>query len=83
MFASKLGYIWKTGLQFASRVSSKITETAAHLQSTRVALHRGSSALFPLVVPNFAPNCKIVEANLVVGGPLCLLSSRRARGLDG
>lgn len=62
------------------------THTHTH---TQMAPQRGSSALFSLVfgtsvVPNFAPATKIVEANLVVGGPLSMsLLSRSARGLDG
>lgn len=63
------------------------THTHTH---TQMAPQRGSSALFSLVVsarawsPTSRRPPKVVEANLVVGGPLSMsLLSRSARGLDG
>lgn len=84
-------------LHLENRITVRFTESRPRplkLQCTcthtQVAPQRGSSALFSLVVsarawsPTSRRPPKVVEANLVVGGPLSMsLLSRSARGLDG
>ena len=85
-------------LHLENRITVRFTESRPRplkLQCTCTHTHTGDSSTWFVrfvfagrfgtsVVPNFAPVTKIVEANLVVGGPLSMsLLSRSARGLDG